>query len=692
MTTSFKQAATAPLVVAPTGPGGLLATSGRAVAARRRRARRKAAGEKVEIVGNLCRVGGQFAPCDAGGGSSSNGGAAPATDTPSPTAGAVPTTSMPIPEDSATRVANREQVAGTIGMSNDDMESLSEVVGEGEPVAVNPESGQRLAEAGLITIDENGNAVPTDKGKALADAAAAGDSDTAKQIVSGGTPPSPGSLPSPSGSSSASPAPAPPSTGGAAATSATPSSATPKPTGGGGGPSKDAQEEARRRTEGRLQRWANLIGRPVGGIAPATKAAMRPSRKKLYWRTYRAERGRGLDRGAARRSAGLALRRDTAAKLARAYGRALGLTGKSFAVVKDARGRDRWIMVSSTAYRDRDEEIVSAKALRGAVALGDATRQRGPLRLWHVPGWDIGDCDFQATLMDDRHLLESGTFRDPAWARALAPIAAQLGGTIGFTHPASEPNGGVFDHIAIFERSLAPRDRVSNHFTRFAVKEAARSMLTREKETWLRREFGELAEALIAQVAATDKTAQQAGVAFKEQKEAPADLVINGVIYKAAMPPAEMAEAAATEMADAMAEEAGEEADASESLLTPQEMEALAAMVAEKIIGMLDGISAKMSAIDEEMKMRGYARTKEALMAELGPRLDRIDAALAEFASEQPRTVYRASQDAATAKKEAPAAAGAEQDPLTAWVFANNHGQFPWTAAAPAIHGAPHNE
>lgn len=74
-----------------------------------------------------------------------------------------------------------------------------------------------------------------------------------------------------------------------------------------------------------------------------------------------------------------------------------------------AHGRYRWVLVSSCAYRDRDQEIVSTKALEGAVALADKTGYRGPLRWWHIRGVDLGDCDFQA--IHGRFLIESGTFR-----------------------------------------------------------------------------------------------------------------------------------------------------------------------------------------------------------------------------------------------------------------------------------------
>ena len=46
-------------------------------------------------------------------------------------------------------------------------------------------------------------------------------------------------------------------------------------------------------------------------------------------------------------------------------------------------------------------------------------------------------------------------------------------------------------------------------------------------------------------------------------------------------------------------------------LLTAEEMTALADAVAERLLGKLEDINMKMSKVDEELKTRGYARTKE---------------------------------------------------------------------------------
>ncbi len=137
-------------------------------------------------------------------------------------------------------------------------------------------------------------------------------------------------------------------------------------------------------------------------------------------------------------------------------------------VYKESDGRYRWVAFSSNAYRDRDEEIVSIKALMDDVQRADKDGNYGPLRWWHVPGVDIGTCDFN--MMNGRILIESGTFKNAAIARTVKEYADKLELSLGFTHPPDEPDAsGVFHRIRRFERSLCPAGRVSNRFTRLIV-------------------------------------------------------------------------------------------------------------------------------------------------------------------------------------------------------------------------------
>lgn len=153
----------------------------------------------------------------------------------------------------------------------------------------------------------------------------------------------------------------------------------------------------------------------------------------------------------------------------------------TFIVYKEVSGALRWLAVSSNRYQDRDREIVSEQALIDDVARTDRDGQYGPLRWWHVgdpdplaqknawgPGLDLGMCDWAD--MHDGFLIESGTFHNEEVGAALALKADDLQLSLGFFHPAGEPDDcGVFTHIRRFERSLAPKGNVSNLLTGFFV-------------------------------------------------------------------------------------------------------------------------------------------------------------------------------------------------------------------------------
>lgn len=143
-------------------------------------------------------------------------------------------------------------------------------------------------------------------------------------------------------------------------------------------------------------------------------------------------------------------------------------TGNGLYVFKEDSGNYRWVTFSSNPYQDRDREFVSWKSLKDDVARADSEGDYGPLRWWHVPRVDIGKCDFN--MLHGKILIESGTFNDPAIAQTVKENADKLEISIGFTHPPDEPDGeGVYHTIRRFERSLCPKGRVSNRFTRLVV-------------------------------------------------------------------------------------------------------------------------------------------------------------------------------------------------------------------------------
>jgi hypothetical protein len=209
----------------------------------------------------------------------------------------------------------------------------------------------------------------------------------------------------------------------------------------------------------------------------------------------------------------------------------------SFTVFKDARGDWRWLARTTTAFEDRDREVLSLKALEADVARADADGKYGPLRYWHIGipdpynadapwGWglDLGWCDFN--MMIGRTLVESGTFNSEAIARWAAKTANDHGLSPGFFHPQTEPDrDGVFGYMRRFERSLAPHERVSNLFTDFfayslahATKETTMPLIEATKiKTLLQSGFSpDIIAGMLDKIEQTEKTADAAGVRFKE--------------------------------------------------------------------------------------------------------------------------------------------------------------------------------
>jgi hypothetical protein len=246
-----------------------------------------------------------------------------------------------------------------------------------------------------------------------------------------------------------------------------------------------------------------------------------------------------------------------AAQLAR-LNRGVRVVGKSFVVLKDAHDQLRWISRTTTAYQDRDGEILSTEALERDSQRMIATKQYGPLRWWHVgtpnpldttapwgPGLDLGMCDYN--ILIGRTLVESGTFKNATIARQVAAIADRLEMSPGFFHAIDQPRNHVFTDIRCFERSLVPLryGRASNLFTGLTTKEHHMDM--DEMERRFKAAITELglspaqASDLGAQLVATEKAAQGQGIAFKSST-APEEITLNGQTYtlKAAPPPVDV--------------------------------------------------------------------------------------------------------------------------------------------------------
>lgn len=189
---------------------------------------------------------------------------------------------------------------------------------------------------------------------------------------------------------------------------------------------------------------------------------------------------------------------------------------EGFYVFKDTSGSDRWLSISSNGFKDREGEIVSTAALERAVAEADKSGDRGVLRIFHIPGTEIGDCDFQG--VQGRFLIESGTFYDSELARKALEFFRSteepLGTSIGFVYPMTAFNDGVYSEITrIVERSVCPHWAAANPWTTFNLKEER--VMDSLKASWLEQIAGpKLAQDILSRAEHATKQLEET-VAFK---------------------------------------------------------------------------------------------------------------------------------------------------------------------------------
>lgn len=184
-------------------------------------------------------------------------------------------------------------------------------------------------------------------------------------------------------------------------------------------------------------------------------------------------------------------------------------------VFKDASGEDRWLSISTSAFEDRDNEIIPTALIERDIERSEKA-DKGPLRIWHIPDADIGDCDFQG--MEGRFLIESGTFRSTPFAVKardyLRTTDEDLGVSVGFLYPKDHFDGRVYGgDIHITERSILPRAKAAHGWTNFVD---VGEVMKPAQKAYLEQMVGaDLAAAVISRAAETTKDLEGAGVAFK---------------------------------------------------------------------------------------------------------------------------------------------------------------------------------
>lgn len=190
-------------------------------------------------------------------------------------------------------------------------------------------------------------------------------------------------------------------------------------------------------------------------------------------------------------------------------------------------GQQRWVSISSTAFLDGQQEIVSREGVDSGIARAKAsTRDKGPLLFWHTKSIPLGTCDFQ--VRDDACLIESGLWDGTPEAQAaqksVATNPAAWGVSIGFLGFKSKPaviNGAnvsaVWTDLQFDERSILPATRAATKFSLVQTKSDGGEAMLADREKALKDLLGEdLAKQVVAKVDGVNKAAEATTAVVKE--------------------------------------------------------------------------------------------------------------------------------------------------------------------------------
>lgn len=189
----------------------------------------------------------------------------------------------------------------------------------------------------------------------------------------------------------------------------------------------------------------------------------------------------------------------------------------------------RWVLITGSAFEDKDQEIIAEKAFERDCDEMELTGSYGELLWWHCDGTQhptdkearpylpLGKCDL--SLVYEKLNIESGTYYDPEVGLYFEAHSKEYGASKSFYHKDDEPVDGVYTFIRTKERSLLPRGKEANLLTRlFGTKEKEMAD-NKARLAALEKAIGkEKAEQVLAQGKDLSEKAAQF-LASKEQKE-----------------------------------------------------------------------------------------------------------------------------------------------------------------------------
>lgn len=165
-----------------------------------------------------------------------------------------------------------------------------------------------------------------------------------------------------------------------------------------------------------------------------------------------------------------------------------------FRVFKDKSGKYRWFSISSSAFEDRDGEIVSTDAVDYSLKIAKTDPNYGELRLYHLPGSRIGECD--TSMRIGMFLIESGIFDNTDMATNVRKVISnnpdKYGVSIGFKYRPEDFQDNTYHRIKIFERSIVEEKDAAALFTNIRLTENWPEESTMENEKVLIKKLSDL--------------------------------------------------------------------------------------------------------------------------------------------------------------------------------------------------------
>jgi hypothetical protein len=211
--------------------------------------------------------------------------------------------------------------------------------------------------------------------------------------------------------------------------------------------------------------------------------------------------------------------------------------------IKEIDGEPWHFMWSTNAFRDREKEIFSTKALDQFANEVNHKEAKGFFNFWHIPGTDFAEKQFIETV--GRFLVEAGPYLKDEKGRAALEFFKQYkdghsefapegwGGSPEFRFNLEDRDDGVYDWLWIDRTSTLPRAAAANVWTQAKQTEADMSTLEGQRKDAAIALFGQdFIDNLMKEGEKRTETLEEAGVAHKGKEPEGLEVAIEKVLAK----------------------------------------------------------------------------------------------------------------------------------------------------------------